>query len=534
MVGRQRYSPAEISLVRSLVRHLPRLSSYRHQRVDLEELDPDKPLTVPEDSDEEIADALLHPLARHYTARAVSLYLLRDCHACKPTPELPPAWQMRSLVNESGVHLVSWLPAGAYSPTCHFSELFDDTSKSASKLIDALEHLDEAGWYILHPLPLQGTLICGLDPQPFPIPFYRREDYTEAVQSNVHTIEVLLTPRAPQRPYSRLGLHDRCVEYISCLADGQDMCETFQQDGVCNVFSPHFTADAKASQQTVLVASSCYVLADIHTLASAARTALAARRELGSSLESSPNAANVTIATIIRDAAWMDSRRTRWMESLDLLALRVAEYADGAHTMSEIAEAIVGALHVRDSLVAPGTTKLDVFAAAQRLLAAASCLDVIFPSVTKAGKLQQGPAVLTELVAAGRVIAPTPMRAAAAAVVAQLLSHAGFDTDQHAIRFARHPRIVLSVDGTECLGMQHNADINAFYLPEHDPIVQGQHSLELTPECINVIRAKRDALLELHGYGVGVRGFDLTEFANKHVGAAAVGYMPHRPKTKIA
>ena len=77
MVGRERYSPAEISLIRALVRHLPKTSSYRQQRVVLEGLDPDAPLTVAEDTDEEIADALLHPLARHYTAREVSLYLLR-------------------------------------------------------------------------------------------------------------------------------------------------------------------------------------------------------------------------------------------------------------------------------------------------------------------------------------------------------------------------------------------------------------------------------------------------------------------------
>ena len=76
MVGRGRYDPAEISLIRSLVRHLPLTSSYRQQRVVLEGLDPDAPLTVAEGTDEEIADALLHPLARHYTAREVSLYAL--------------------------------------------------------------------------------------------------------------------------------------------------------------------------------------------------------------------------------------------------------------------------------------------------------------------------------------------------------------------------------------------------------------------------------------------------------------------------
>ena len=37
----------------------------------------------------------------------------------------------------------------------------------------------------------------------------------------------------------------------------------------------------------------------------------------------------------------------------------------------------------------------------------------------------------------------------------------------------------------------------------------------------NSIQAKRDALLHLHGYGIGVDGFNLTDFANEHIGAAA-------------
>ena len=387
---------------------------------------------------------------------------------------------------------------------------------------------------------------------------YRREDYSEAVLSSYHEMQFLLTPHAPRALYSRLGLHDTCTDYIDCLANGDDGCAAHQKDGVCDVISPHFTVGGAAVQQTVLVASSCYMLADIHALASAARTALAARTEQGSSLESSLKFANVLILTAVGDAAW--NKRTDWMRGLDLLALRVAEYADGARTMAEVVEAIVGAPQVRDSLVAPGTTRLDVLAAAQRLLATGSCGGQVVPSVTRAGELRRRmvtnatlePELIVEskhvkdqpatreLAAGsiGRVARPTPMRAAAAAVVAQLLSHSGFDTDQHAIRFVRHPTVVLSVDGAECFGFRQNNKNESFLLPEHDPDTQAQHTLELKAECIDAIRAKRDALLDSHGYGIGVSGFNLAEFATEHVGAAAVCRMPHvlqhTPKAKIS
>ena len=104
-----------------------------------------------------------------------------------------------------------------------------------------------------------------------------------------------------------------------------------------------------------------------------------------------------------------------------------------------------------------------------------------------------------------------------------LLSHPGFDTDQHAIRFASHPRAALSVGGVECFGFRQTKNDVSFLMPEHNVDDQARHTLELKTECIDAIQAKRDALLHLHGYGIGFDGFNLTEFANKHIGAAAEG-----------
>ena len=399
---------------------------------------------------------------------------------------------------------------------------------------------------------MHATRFQKYTPTPHPLtPPLSREEYSEAVLSNYHQLQFLLTPHAPRAPYSRLGLHETCVGYIDCLANGQDGCEAYQQEGLCDVISPHFTPDSMAIQQTVLVATSCYMLADIRTLASAARTALAARTGQGLSLEASLNFANMQISTAVADAAW--NGRTNWMRGLDLLALRVAEYADGARTVVEVVEAIVGAPHHRDSLVAPSTTRLDVLSAAQRLLAAGSCQGQVVQSVTRAGKLRrymmtnatlepeltvesrQGLAAVESAVGkVGRVIPPTPMRASAAAIVAQLLSHPGFDTDQHAIRFASHPRAALSVGGVECFGFRQTKNDVSFLMPEHNVDDQARHTLELKTECIDAIQAKRDALLHLHGYGIGVDGFNLTEFANEHIGAAAVGCIPRIPKAKMA